>query len=238
MSALSKHSASTHSPTFFASTSSSFDVSTTKDRIGGVALAGQVLQFSQDCGIYDEGDPTRFFFKVVCGVVRTCKYRCDGRRQIDGFHEEGDVFGLESGATYERSAEAVSDCTLIAYRWHGLASAGADEDRAALIVAMALKSLRRAGDHALLLGRATAAEKVASFLVEIAARRRSDGAIDLVMCRQDIADYLALTIETVSRTMSQFERKGLIALPSARHVVLRDFAGLAEQCGGLGPRLD
>lgn len=199
---------------------------------GGVPLAGQVVEYAQDACIFDEGDAIRSFYKVVSGVVRTCKYRSDGRRQIDGFHGEGDVFGLESGTENSMTAEAVSDCTLVAYRWRGLEAACAEGERSALVVGFALKSLQRTRDHALLLGGATATQKVASFLVETAGRRQTDGAVDLVMCRQDIADYLGLTIETVSRTLSQFERRGLIALPSARHVVMRDPRGLGEQCHG------
>lgn len=198
----------------------------------GVPLAGKVIEFAQDTCIFDEGDATRSFYKVVSGVVRTCKYRSGGRRQIDGFHEEGDIFGLEPGTEYSLTAEAVSDCTLVAYKWRGLEAACGDGDRTAMVFGFALKSLQRTRDHALLLGGATAAQKVATFLFEIAERRQADGAVDLLMCRQDIADYLGLTIETVSRTLSQFERNGLIALPSARHVVLRDPRGLGEHCRG------
>ncbi|KQT55202.1 MULTISPECIES: helix-turn-helix domain-containing protein [unclassified Aureimonas] len=199
---------------------------------GGQPLAGHVVEFAQDARIYDEGEATRSFYKVVGGMVRTCKYRSDGRRQIDGFHEEGDVFGLEPGTTYSLTAEAVSGCTLVAYKWRGLEAACGDGERSALVFGFALTSLQRTRDHALLLGGATAAQKVATFLVEMAERRQTDGAVDLVMCRQDIADYLGLTIETVSRTLSQFERKGLIALPSSRHVVMRDPRGLGEHCHG------
>ncbi|MFL5289549.1 MAG: cyclic nucleotide-binding domain-containing protein, partial [Rhodopila sp.] len=68
------------------------------DSIGGdVGPSGSVLHFSPDRAIYEEGDPARSFNKVVSGVVRTCRFLSDGRRQIDAFYVEGDVFGFEIG---------------------------------------------------------------------------------------------------------------------------------------------
>jgi CRP/FNR family nitrogen fixation transcriptional regulator len=121
------------------------------------------------------------------------------------------------------TAEAVSDCTLVAYRRHGLESLVARDDRlnhwffSHAMVCMAL-----AREHSLLLGRGSALQKIAAFLLEIADRAGSAQVIDLAMSRQDIADYLGLTIETVSRTLSHMERDGIIQLPTARRVVLAD----------------
>ena len=83
---------------------------------GGLRAIGPVLFFAQDRDIYGEGDDADVFFKVVSGVVRTCKFLSDGRRQIDSFHVAGDVFGLEAGAEHSLSAEAVCDCTVMSYR--------------------------------------------------------------------------------------------------------------------------
>ena len=182
-----------------------------------------MVHFAPDRQIYAEGDDARSFYKVVSGVVRTCRFLSDGRRQIDAFHMEGDVFGFEAGADHRMSAEAVSDCTVIAYRRRGLEAIVFHDDRLGnWFFSHAMTSLALAREHSLLLGRGSAAQKIAAFLQEIAGREGHDSLVDLPMSRQDIADYLGLTIETVSRTLSQLERDGTIALPTARKVVLKD----------------
>jgi CRP/FNR family nitrogen fixation transcriptional regulator len=193
----------------------------------GLALTGPVLHVLADSAIYAEGDEARLFYKVVSGVVRTCRFLNDGRRQIEAFHVAGDVFGLDVAAARRLSAEAVSDCTLIGYRRHGLETlAAADTALAGQLLSYALRCVERAQDHAMLLGRSSAAQKVAIFLLEMADRMPIGETIDLAMTRQDIADYLGLTIETVSRTLSQFERDALIARPSARRIRLNNRAAL------------
>ena len=121
------------------------------------------------------------------------------------------------------SAEAVSDCTVIAYRRRGLETMIAqDEGLGRWFFSHAMNCLAVAREHSLLLGRGSAAQKISAFLLEAAGREGTDGVVDLAMSRQDIADYLGLTIETVSRTLSQLERDGTIKLPTARRVVLKD----------------
>jgi CRP/FNR family transcriptional regulator, nitrogen fixation regulation protein len=184
---------------------------------------GPVLHFASDRAIYEEGDQARSFYKVVSGVVRTCRFLSDGRRQIDSFHVEGDVFGFEVGSAYRLSAEAVSECTLIAYRRRGVDAVAALDDRMARqFFYHAMTCLARSQEHSLLLGRGTAVQKIATFLLEMAERGSCEAVIDLPMSRQDIADYLGLTIETASRTLSHLERDSVIGLPTARRVVLKD----------------
>ena len=194
----------------------------------GTALAGQVLSFAEGRAIFGEGDTVRSFYKVMSGVVRTCRFTSDGRRQIDGFHVEGEIFGLETGDEHRLSAEAVTDCCVVAYRWPGFdAFDGGEGDTTLTVFGFAMRCLKRSQAHALLLGRRSAAQKLAAFLLDWASRGTGE-CVDLAMTRQDIADYLGMTIETVSRTMSQFERDRLIALPSSRHVVLRNRAALQD----------
>jgi CRP/FNR family transcriptional regulator, nitrogen fixation regulation protein len=189
----------------------------------GIELSGVVINVASDRQIYSEGDEARCFYKVVSGVVRTCRFLSDGRRQIDAFHREGDVFGFEAGGDHRMAAEAVSDCCVIAYRRRGLETMVSQDDRLGRwFFSHAMSCMALAREHSLLLGRGSAAQKIAAFLQEVADRDSSGGVIDLAMSRQDIADYLGLTIETVSRTLSQLERDGLIGLPAARRVVLKD----------------
>jgi CRP/FNR family nitrogen fixation transcriptional regulator len=189
----------------------------------GLELSGTVLNFAPDRQIYAEGDEARSFYKVVSGVVRTCRFLSDGRRQIDSFHVTGDVFGFEAGADHRLAAEAVSNCTVIAYRRRGLETMVAQDDRLGRwFFSHVMSSLARAREHSLMLGRSSAAQKISAFLLEVEEQEGSTSRVDLAMSRQDIADYLGLTIETVSRTLSQLERDGTIDLPTARRIVLKD----------------
>jgi len=195
----------------------------------GLPATGPVLHFTQDREIYGEGDQADTLFKIVSGVVRTCKFLSDGRRLIDAFHVAGDIFGVEAGADYSFSSEAVCDCTVISYRRRGLeASASHDASLSQALFSYAMRSLGRAQVHALLLGRRSAIEKVAAFLVDWATHSAERGTVTLEMGRQDIADYLGLTIETVSRTLSQFERDGLIAFSTARQIRLKNPSALRD----------
>jgi CRP/FNR family transcriptional regulator, nitrogen fixation regulation protein len=190
---------------------------------GGLDLSGVVMNVAADRQIYGEGDEARCFYKVVKGVVRTCRFLNDGRRQIDAFHTQDEVFGFEAGQDHKMAAEAVSDCTVIAYRRRGLETMVFQDDRLGRwFFSHAMTCMELAREHSLLLGRGSAAQKIAMFLLEFARREGCDSTVELAMSRQDIADYLGLTIETVSRTLSQLERDGVIALPAARRVVLKD----------------
>jgi CRP/FNR family nitrogen fixation transcriptional regulator len=189
----------------------------------GLDLSGVVMRFGPDRPIYVEGDEARSFYRVVSGVVRTCRFLADGRRQIDAFHMTGEVFGLEAGADHRLTAEAVSDSTVVAYRRRGMeAMIAQDEGLGRWFFSHAMNAMAQAREHSLLLGRGSAAQKVSTFLLEVADRGDSDSVVDLAMSRQDIADYLGVTIETVSRALSQLERDGAIKLSTARRVVLMD----------------
>lgn len=191
--------------------------------------AGTVMHVLEGREICAEGDDTEVFFKVVSGVVRTCKFLNDGRRQIEAFHVAGEVFGFELGEERVLSAEAVGECTLISYRRRSVETlARTDEAVSRQIFQYAMQSLARAQGHSLLLGRRGAAEKVATFLLNWAAHSTDKGVVHLAMTRQDIADYLGLTIETVSRSFSQFERDGVIALPNTRQVCLKKIQALED----------
>jgi len=191
--------------------------------------AGTVVQIAAGREIFAEGDEPDVFYKIVSGVVRICKFLSDGRRQIAAFHVAGEVFGFELGAERQFAAEAVSDCTLICYRRRGIElMAQKDRTISQQLLEYAMQSLAQAQAHSLLLARRGAAEKVACFLLDWQERSNEGGMIHLAMTRQEIADYLALTIETVSRSFSQFERDGVIALPNTRDLRLLDTEALEE----------
>jgi CRP/FNR family nitrogen fixation transcriptional regulator len=191
---------------------------------------GATHVLARDEEIFAEGDRAAFFYKVVSGTVRTSKLLSDGRRQIDAFHLPGDMFGIESGEEHRFTAEAVCNATVIAYRRCSLDTlASTDGVFARQVVAAMMRSLERAQDHMLLLGRKSALEKVAAFLLDMTDRVSEDDHIDLPMSRTDIADHLGLTIETVSRSLTQLERQGVIELPAHRRtIVLRDKTALEQ----------
>ncbi len=181
-----------------------------------------------DAEIFAEGDRATTFYKIVSGVVRTYKLLSDGRRQIDDFHLPGDIFGLEAGEMHRFHAEAVVETRLLVHRRERRALTGDDGALAREVVAGMMRDLERAQDHMLLLGRKSAKERIASFLLGLSQRMGSRGApVDLPMSRTDIADHLGLTVESVSRAVTQLEREGLIELPpNRRAVILRNAAAL------------
>ena len=191
--------------------------------------AGTVIQVAAGREIFAEGGDTDIFYKVVSGVVRVCKFLSDGRRQIEAFYVTGTVFGFELGQERSMSAEAISDCTLVAYRRRNIETlAQKDQTVGRQLLQYAMQNLAQAQQHSLLLGRRGAAEKVAAFLLGWAKHSAANRVLDLEMTRQDIADYLGLTIETVSRSLTQFERDGLIALPGARQVTVLNADALED----------
>jgi CRP/FNR family transcriptional regulator, nitrogen fixation regulation protein len=189
---------------------------------------GTARTFAKDEEIFAEGERTGYFYKVVSGAVRTFKLLSDGRRQIDAFHLPGDIFGMETGNEHRFSAEALGEATIIAYRRCSLeVLSSRDQVFANQVITSMMRSLERAQDHMLLLGRKHALEKIATFLLVFSKRLTEDGHVDLPMSRIDIADHLGLTIETVSRSLTQLERQGVIELPAHRRsIVLRDKAAL------------
>ena len=183
------------------------------------------FRYSRDEEIYGEAEEAKFIYKVVSGAVRSHKLLSDGRRQIGAFHLPGDVFGLESGGTHRLTAEAIIDTqTLIFDRRAVEHFALRNIEVARELGKLAARDLDHAIDHLLLLGRKTALERLADFLLEMDARMRPSGAIGLPMLRRDIADYLGLTLETVSRKIARLEAEGVIELIAARQIkVLTDF---------------
>jgi len=177
---------------------------------------GGVQHFGQDQEIYADGDAADVFFKVVSGVVRTCKFLSDGRRQIEAFHVDGELFGLELGGERRLSAEAVTDCSLIVYRRRSIEQqAVTDQTVSRQLFQHAMQSLTQAQAHSLLLGRRGAAERVAAFLLDWMGKASKGHSLHLAMSRQDIADYLGLTIETVSRTLTRLREDDVIAVHRA-----------------------
>ncbi|MBL6936989.1 MAG: helix-turn-helix domain-containing protein [Alphaproteobacteria bacterium] len=194
-----------------------------------LANMGSVTNFDRNATIFHEGDAADYSYKVVAGAIRLSKMMSDGRRQVAEFALSGDFIGLNWLDEHAMTAEALTDVTLIAYTRGRLERLG-DENQA--IRAELFSTLRHdlwaAHNHLVLLGRQSALERVACFLLEM--RRRSPNTdkttIAVPMTRRDIADYLGLTIETVCRMLTRLKQMGVIDIPDRHTIAVRNLAGL------------
>jgi CRP/FNR family transcriptional regulator, nitrogen fixation regulation protein len=194
----------------------------------GMELMGSQMTFGPNEEIFGENEPAEYVYKVTKGAVRTYKILSDGRRQIGAFYLPGDVFGLEIGKDHQFSAEAISDATVLVIRRSAVVSlAERDCEAARELWTFTGRELHRVQEHMMLLVK-SAQQRVACFLLEMSERLATTEALELPMSRQDIADYLGLTIETVSRTMSQLVSDHAIGLPTSRRIVLRNRSALRE----------
>lgn len=188
---------------------------------------GLRMAFAKDEEVYGQDEEADLIYRVVSGVVRTSRLMSDGRRQVGDFYYPGDIFGLEPGDEHRFAAEALTDCVVLVLKQSALRAHGDNESLARIIWEAAARELDRAQEHVMLLGRKSAFEKVASFLSEIS-RRTPGYAGDLPMSRQDIADYLGLTIETVSRTISRLQTAEIVEFEGCRRFHVRNDAALAR----------
>jgi len=190
---------------------------------------GTVSHYTRNNTIFSEGEDAEYSYRVVTGAVRLSKMMPDGRRQIAEFALPGDFFGINWLQDHALTAEALTDVTLICYSRGRLERLG-DENRE--IRAELFSTLRHdlwaAHNHLVILGRQSANERVASFLTQLMDRSKQTDkrSINIPMTRQDIADYLGLTIETVCRSLTKLKRAGIIDIPSRHEIVVRNTAAL------------
>jgi CRP/FNR family transcriptional regulator, nitrogen fixation regulation protein len=199
-----------------------------------LAGIGVVKSYARKREIIREDDPARHVYEVISGTVCTCKMLREGRRQIAGFYFAGDMFGLESAKKYSVAAEAITNAEVRFIKKQALtALASSDREVADQLLALTTRELARKQDLVLLLSR-NAEERIICFLIEMVQRAspREDDVIDLPMSRRDIADYLGLTIETVSRVLWDLERRGAIEISGLHSIVLRN-----QSANGRGERL-
>src|SRR6516164_5929673 len=194
-------------------------------------LMGAVMSFPRNSEIFGENEPADYVYRVISGSVRTYKILSDGRRQVGGFYLPGDIFGLEFTEEHTFSAEAISDAKVVVVRRSAItALSGRDPAIGSELFALTGRELRRVQDRVLLLVK-SAQERVAGFLLEMAERASGGNTVELPMSRQDIADYLGLTIETVSRTLTGLESAAAIEVPTSRRIVLRNRSALSRLNG-------
>src|SRR5262245_36529012 len=191
-------------------------------------IGGTSMTFERNAEIYGEAEEAEYVYKVLSGSVRAYKVLSDGRRQVTAFYLPGDVFGIEEGSEHTNSAEAIDKASILVVRRSSLFNtAEYDTEVARHLWAITAAELRRSQNHALLLIK-TAKERIAAFLLDMAERLAGKGFVELPMSRQDIADYLGLTIETVSRTLTSLSEGSTIQFLASRRIVLRNPSRLNE----------
>ncbi len=193
-------------------------------------VSSSEFKYRKGTEIFGEGEPAEYIYQLVEGAVRTYKLLSDGRRQIGAFHLPGDIFGLANEPLQRFTAEAIIKSTVRVVKRESLArQAKSDPAIARTLIKMTTDNLQHVENHLLLLGRKSASERVAAFLLEMNVRMTSNS-LALPMTRRDIADYLGLTLETVSRALHAYEQKGYLKTggPMFRDITVLDPAGLSE----------
>lgn len=186
---------------------------------------GVRMSFAREAEIYAQDDDAEMLYQLVSGVVRTTRVTVDGRRQVGDFYYPGDLFGLEAGLEHRFAAEALTDCEIQVVRRASVRAFAGDAELDRAILEATRQEMERLQEHVVLLGRKSARERVASFLMSIA-ERQGDEQVELPMGRQDMADYLGLTIETVSRMLTQLQGDAIVEFPSSRRFQVRKWNAL------------
>jgi CRP-like cAMP-binding protein len=204
-------------------------LATTDEGLIALQNIGTKLRFHHNQTIFNEGDAAEHAFRVVSGAVRLCKHLADGRRQIVQFLFPGDLFSFMELVGHSLTAEAVNDVVLTSYPQRQIVHLGTqDPNLRERFVALLSQRLHGMHDHLMLLGRQTALERVSSFLLSLKERLSADegDAMEIPMSRQDMADYLGLTIETVCRVLTKLRRSRTIGIPNIHQLVLNDVDAL------------
>lgn len=208
---------------------------TLHDHLALLRDVASALKFARNETIVQEGDPAHYVFRIVSGTVRLCRHTPDGRRHISDFALPGDLFGVFGGSVQAFTAEAVGEVQVVSYPRAHLDRLAEREPRFRANILVHLSAhLLDAQTHTFVLGCRSAKERLASFFIRLAERTGAidSGRLELAMGRQDIADHLGLTIETICRAVTSLKNDGVIAVPGLHQIVLRNIEALCELAEG------
>jgi CRP/FNR family transcriptional regulator, nitrogen fixation regulation protein len=180
--------------------------------------------YRADAVIYAQGEAAGPLYLVEFGTVRICRMTADGRRLISAFHTAGEVFGFEADPEHQSYAESVDGAGVRVLR------TSCSEQPTGSMLLLALKSLARTQSHLMVLGRRTANERMAALILDLAERQGDEKLVHLPMQRYDIADYLGITFETVSRILRVLKDQGVIRLRSISEIEILDLTALQDMC--------
>ena len=190
--------------------------------------------------LFFEGDPVERLYEVKSGILRLTRLLEDGRRQVISFGYPGDVVGFPSGGLHHTDCDVLMDGTLQPYSRCALEQGNRDPDLHQRLMQAALREISAMQDHFMMLGRKSSVERVASFLCVLAERVGQDVGphrqVALPMSRADIADFLGLTTETISRSLTHLRKAKVIAIENIHTVIIlepKDLLCLAESQANL-----
>ena len=192
---------------------------------------GVNFRIERDKPLFWEGDKAAFCYKILSGTVRICKLMADGRRQVSDFFLPGDLISFDLNGVHTYTAEAIVECVIRRYPKPQIERLASESPRVAReMLTLAYDRLASAQMQMVVLGRKTATERLASFLVSQAERtnaaRAAGQKVKLPMSRVDIADHLGLTVETISRLFSRLKRDEIIDVPDAHSILVHDWDAL------------
>ena len=195
---------------------------------------GSLHRYDADETVYCQDEAADYWYLIIAGAARKCTQIADGRRQIMDFLLPGDLFGFHAGARHECSVESVAPDTIVArYQRPQMESLmEADPQLARRVREIAFGAIKRLQSRMILLGRSRALERVCGFLLEMAHRARieAEGPVALPMSRYDIADYLAIAVETVSRCLTTLRCERVISFCDTRHFRIVNRGALEARC--------
>ena len=205
------------------------------DELKALDRTGIPLHIPQNRTIFSQGEPVDHAYKIVSGVVRLCKHLPDGRRQIAQFLFPGEYFSFVTIGDHGFSAEAVVDVTLLSFPQKQVERLCQEHPNMRVrLFELLSRRVHDIQNHLTRVGRQTAKERVAAFLLLLLQRLGTDGTrIAVPMNRQDIADYLSLTMETVSRTLSLLKAARIVSVPDLHQLELRNIDALHALADGV-----
>ena len=199
------------------------------DALAALDEVGSVVALRREEVLFHECDPAEHYFKMVRGALRSAKLLADGRRHVSEFYLPGDFIGLDAATNYHFTAEAMAETVVIRYQRRAVEALAWQEPQIGRrLLNIACHGLSAAQQKLVLLGRKTAEERIASFLLDLAERIGTADRLSLPMSRTDIGDHLGLTMETVSRGLSHLKSEGIIALENSHEIVIRNRAALED----------
>lgn len=192
-----------------------------------------ILTLASQDGLFLEGDVADFIYEVTEGIIASHNYMPDGRRQVTSFYHPGDIIGLSHNGLHNTNCSAAGPAKVRSIpRRMLMREIQTRPEMATKLLSLASSQLADMESHFMLLGRKSALEKVASFILALARRHADEDALSasftLQMTRTDIADYLGLTIETVSRALTKLRVAGVIEMPKSSMIIIPDMFDLEQ----------
>ncbi len=200
-----------------------------------LAAAAIVRRVKAGETLYVEGDPAPYCYQIVSGVVKEYNTLEDGRRQVADFYGVGELFGISELDEQLHTAETITECAIRSYPRDTFMQAVASSPALSQhFLDTLMMRLHRARERIIMLGRMSAMQRVTSFLLRLSAEQNTLSDVRLMMSRQDMADHLGLTIETVCRALTDLKKRGLIVMPAARLFTIPDESTLDDIAHGFG----